>query len=225
MTLERQKFQAIIFYDKLAEPWDLPLKHECLISHDWWPEVRLYKAVVFKLTLSTLWCRFLPKIPKEITLILLEKPRNEAAMLILVKLYPVQSLLQYIPTEFDWWEIDQSKRSVMVRSPEDHRAFGVGYECKRELVSHVFWEIDVSNLCCFFPRKYDASWKFRRGNNLGLTMFFLCNFQGEVMHVWRGNIQQTIWSWAAMWYGRSCSLCILREIKSPQTLFKIHLHS
>lgn len=80
---------------------------------------------------------------------------------------------------------------------------GWGKSPSKNLVSHVVWKIPAWNLRCFLPHKYDMKWKFRCGNNLRLMVFFFYNFQGEVMQFWRGNDQQTVWSWAAMWNGRS----------------------
>lgn len=112
--------------------------------------------------------------------------------------FSIQSLLRYSPRCWiDWWEVGQSERCIIVWLSYVHRPFGVGYDSKWKLVSHVVWKIPAWNLGCFLPHKYDMKWKFRCGNNLGLIVFFFYDFQGEVMQFWRGNDQQTVWSWAS----------------------------
>lgn len=58
-------------------------------------------------------------------------------------------------------------------------------------------------------------------------VIFFYDFQGEVMQFWRGNIQQTVCSWAAMPCEMAAlsSLRVMREIRSPQNLFKTYLHA
>lgn len=104
--------------------------------------------------------------------------------------------------------------------------------CPSSFWGGVWLQVKIGKPCClensrpkftlFSPHKYAMKWKFRCGNNLGLTVFFLYDFQGEAMRFWRGNNQQTVWSWASghvKWLlFVVCVLCV--NLSRPKIFFK-----